>query len=103
VFNGKINVNAQKSVAHLINRNLLLSQTAQVDTKPELEIYKDDVKCSHGATIGCLDPNAIFYLRSRGIDQQQAEQLLIEGFTLEVLAQLQDESLKKYIQSVVLP
>src|SRR4029077_16583443 len=68
VFNGKVIVrkDAQKSDAEQTSKNLLLSETATINTKPELEIYADDVKCTHGATVGQLDPDAIFYLRSRG-------------------------------------
>ena len=71
VFHGRIIVHkdAQKTDAKQTNRNLLLSDTAQIDTKPQLEIYADDVKCTHGATIGQIEENALFYLRSRGIDE----------------------------------
>ena len=67
------------------SRALLLSDKAEIDIKPELEIYADDVKCGHGATVGELDKEALFYLQSRGIDQQRAQNLLIEGFLNEVL------------------
>lgn len=85
-FDGKIIVHpdAQKTVANLSNRNLLLSKTAQVNTKPTLEIYADDVKCSHGATVGFLDQEALFYLRSRGIDENTARNLLIDAFSNEI-------------------
>lgn len=87
-FEGKIIVakDAQKTSAHLSNKNLLLSDTAEIKTKPFLEIYADDVQCSHGATVGCLDPNAIFYLRSRGVPENEARALLIEAFVGEVEA-----------------
>jgi len=86
-FEGKIIVapHAQKTDAQLSNKNLLLSKNAEVNTKPILEIYADDVKCSHGATVGCLDENALFYLRSRGIEESVARELLIEAFANEVL------------------
>ncbi len=87
VFNGKIIVakDAQKTEAHLSNANLLLSSDAEVDTKPELEIYADDVKCSHGATIGRLDDTMLFYLRSRAIDEDIARSLLTFAFAEDVI------------------
>ncbi|OGT44562.1 MAG: hypothetical protein A3E82_01565 [Gammaproteobacteria bacterium RIFCSPHIGHO2_12_FULL_38_11] len=86
-FEGKIIVarNAQKTEAHLLNKNLLLSKTAEVTTRPFLEIDANDVKCSHGATVGCLDENALFYLRARGITENDARNLLIEGFVNEII------------------
>jgi Fe-S cluster assembly protein SufD len=86
-FEGKIIVapHAQKTDAQLSNKNLLLSKSAEINTKPILEIYADDVKCSHGATVGCLDDNALFYLRSRGIEESTARELLIDAFANEVL------------------
>jgi Fe-S cluster assembly protein SufD len=90
VFNGRIYIHkgAAKTQAHLSNQNLLLSNTAEVDTKPELEIYNDDVQCSHGATIGRLDENAVFYFRSRGISQAVAEAMLGFGFINEMILQI---------------
>jgi len=87
VFNGKVVVHkdAQKSDARQVNANLLLSDDAEVDTKPELEIYADDVKCSHGATIGRLDDNMLFYLRTRAIPEAVARSLLIYAFADEVI------------------
>ncbi len=87
VFNGKVVVHkdAQKSDARQVNANLLLSDDAEVDTKPELEIYADDVKCSHGATIGRLDDNMLFYLRTRAIPAAVARSLLIYAFAEEVI------------------
>ncbi len=76
---------AAGSTAALTNRNLLLTTTAEIDTKPELEIYVDDVRCSHGATTGQLDANALFYLRSRGLDPATARQVLITAFLQESL------------------
>ena len=87
VFLGRISVRpgADKTDAHQLNRNLLLSPRAAVDTKPELEIFADDVKCSHGATVGDLDEAALFYLRSRGIDEAAARRLLIEAFATDAI------------------
>jgi Fe-S cluster assembly protein SufD len=81
-FNGRIEIHpgADGSDAALQNRNLLLTPTARVNTKPELEIHTRDVRCSHGATVGRLDPNALFYLRSRGIDAATARLLLMQAF-----------------------
>lgn len=85
-FDGKIIVhpNAQKTVANLSNKNLLLSKTTEVNTKPTLEIYADDVRCTHGATVGFLDNQALFYLRSRGIEKSEAHQMLVDAFVAEV-------------------
>ena len=87
VFMGKIAVRpgADKTDAHQVNRNLLLSPRAAVDTKPELEILADDVKCSHGATVGDLDEAALFYLRSRGLANDEARRLLIEAFAIDAI------------------
>ncbi|OGT33414.1 MAG: Fe-S cluster assembly protein SufD [Gammaproteobacteria bacterium RBG_16_51_14] len=90
VFNGKIIVhkNAQKTDARQSNANLLLSDNAEVDTKPELEIYANDVKCSHGATVGQLDENMLFYLRSRAIDEETARSLLTYAFADDVIRRI---------------
>jgi Fe-S cluster assembly protein SufD len=87
VFAGKVIVrrDAQKTNAYQANNNLLLSPDAEIDTKPELEIYADDVKCSHGATAGELDEQALFYLRSRGLDRATAQSLLTYAFMGEVI------------------
>lgn len=87
-FDGKIIVHpdAQKTVANLSNKNLLLSKTAEVNTKPTLEIYADDVRCTHGATVGFLDNQALFYLRSRGIEESLAHQMLVDAFVAEIAA-----------------
>lgn len=86
-FQGKTTVarDAQRTDGHQLNKNLLLSRTAQVDSKPELEIYADDVKCAHGATTGEMDDMALFYMQSRGIDPAVARQLLVEAFADEVI------------------
>ena len=91
VFHGRIVVHkdAQKTDAKQTNRNLLLSDDAQIDTKPQLEIYADDVKCTHGATIGQIEENALFYLRSRGIDEISARRLLLLAFAGECLDRMQ--------------
>jgi Fe-S cluster assembly protein SufD len=87
VFVGRLHVHphAQKITAHQANHNLLLTPNAEVSSKPELEIYADDVKCKHGATTGQLDQDTLFYLRSRGIAEEEAKRMLIEGFADEVL------------------
>lgn len=87
VFNGRVIVHpdAQQTDAEQVNNNLLLSEDAEIDTKPELEIYADDVKCSHGATVGQLDEDQLFYLRTRGIDDAQARDLLTFAFANDVL------------------
>ena len=90
VFNGRIYVgeDAQKTAAELTNRNLLLSRGAEINTKPELEIYADDVKCAHGSTTGQLDANSLFYLLSRGVDTATARSMLITAFAAELLTDI---------------
>jgi Fe-S cluster assembly protein SufD len=90
VFHGRILVRqpAQKTDAKQTNKNLLLSETATIDTKPQLEIYADDVKCTHGATIGQLNEESIFYLRSRGIDAPTARRMLIHAFAGEIIERI---------------
>lgn len=96
VFQGKIFVEkpAQQTNAFQQNNNLLLSDDAEIDTKPELEIYADDVKCSHGATVGDLNPLELFYLRSRGLDEASAQSMLTYAFAAEVFERFGDEQLK---------
>ena len=103
VFSGLILVHkdAQKTDAKQTNRNLLLSKDAQVDTKPQLEIYADDVKCTHGATIGQIDPDAIFYLRARGIPEEQAQRMLLFAFAGENLERMREEPIRSYVESLV--
>ncbi|MEJ0062003.1 MAG: Fe-S cluster assembly protein SufD [Alphaproteobacteria bacterium] len=98
VFQGRITVRpgAQKTDGHQLSRVLLLSDQAEADAKPELEIYADDVKCSHGATIGQLDETALFYLRSRGIPEREARALLIQAFAAEIIDGLASEELRAY-------
>jgi Fe-S cluster assembly protein SufD len=99
VFLGRIAVrpDAQKSDAQQVNRNLLLSPRAAADTKPELEILADDVKCSHGATVGDLDEEALFYLRSRGIAAEDARRLLIEAFATDALDRVGDLAVREFL------
>lgn len=103
VFKGKIVVHpfAQKTSAHLSNKNLLLSKTAEVITKPILEIEADDVQCTHGATVGCLDQNALFYLRSRGIFENDARQLLVDAFAREITDNISHDLFRQHIESWV--
>jgi Fe-S cluster assembly protein SufD len=100
IFQGKIRVrtDAQKTDAHQLNRNLILSPRAAVDTKPELEIYADDVKCSHGATVGDLDEAQLFYLRARGIPEAEARRILVEAFAMDVLDLIEDASARAYLE-----
>lgn len=103
VFNGKIFVrqDAQKTNAFQQNNNILLSEEATINTKPQLEIWADDVKCSHGCTTGQLDEEALFYLRARGIGKDAAKALLLHAFAGEVLDQLKEEVFKEYCEKVV--
>jgi Fe-S cluster assembly protein SufD len=103
VFHGRIIVHkdAQKTDAKQTNRNLLLSDDAQIDTKPQLEIYADDVKCTHGATIGQVEENALFYMRSRGIDEASARRLLLLAFASECLERMKCRQVRDYLENVV--
>ena len=104
VFNGKVYVHpeAQKTDGKQSNNNLLLSDGARVDTKPQLEIFADDVKCTHGATVGRLDETALFYMRSRGIGPAQAKRLLTYAFAADVLEKIELEPLKEALEAQVL-
>ncbi len=104
VFNGKIIVrkDAQKTDAKQSNKNLLLSENAVINTKPQLEIRADDVKCTHGATIGQLDPEALFYLRSRGIAREEARTLLTVAFAGDIIDRIKFESLRSRVKDAVL-
>ncbi|SFM94913.1 Fe-S cluster assembly protein SufD [Izhakiella capsodis] len=99
VFNGKITVaqHALKTDGQMANNNLLLGRLAEVDTKPQLEIYADDVKCSHGATIGRIDDEQMFYLRARGIDEQAAQRMIIYAFAAELTEAISDSPLKEAV------
>jgi len=88
---------AQKTDANQLSRNLLIGRRAAIDTKPELEIYADDVKCSHGATVGDLDQTALFYLRTRGISAEEARRMLIEGFLREAVEQIADRAVRDHL------
>lgn len=103
VFNGKLHVekDAQKISAYQANHNLLLSVDAEVYSKPELEIYADNVKCKHGSTTGQLDQNALFYLRSRGIALQEAMSILLQGFAAEIFQQIVHPGVKQRVKSRV--
>ena len=104
VFNGKVYVHpeAQKTDGKQSNNNLLLSDGARVDTKPQLEIFADDVKCTHGATVGRLDETALFYMRSRGIGPSQAKRLLTYAFAADVLEKIELEPLREALEAQVL-
>jgi Fe-S cluster assembly protein SufD len=103
VFDGLIQVReqAQKSKAHLHNANLMLSRQAEIDTKPQLVILADDVQCSHGTTVGQLDPEAIFYLRSRGLSKQRAHRLLCLGFSREIIERFTSADLRDQLMQVI--
>jgi Fe-S cluster assembly protein SufD len=103
VFNGKILVreDAQKTDAKQTNQVLLLSGDAQIHTKPQLEIFADDVRCTHGATIGRLDADALFYLRARGILAEQAHTMLVAAFAGDVIERIADETLRGVVDALV--
>jgi Fe-S cluster assembly protein SufD len=103
VFHGRIIVHkdAQKTDAKQTNRNLLLCDDAQIDTKPQLEIYADDVKCTHGATIGQVDESALFYLRSRGLSEVSAKHLLLQAFTNECLDRMHPGPVRDHVERLV--
>jgi Fe-S cluster assembly protein SufD len=104
VFNGKIIVrpDAQKTDAKQTNKNLLLSADAVIDTKPQLQIYADDVKCTHGATVGQLDKDAIFYLRSRGIGQEDARNMLTYAFANDILSRIKIDEVRTHLDAALL-
>ena len=103
VFKGSVLVerDSQKIEAHQASGNLLLSANAEIDTKPELQIYADDVVCSHGATVGQLDPVALFYLTSRGIDEETARGLLTFAFADEVIAQIGLAPIRAKLEEII--
>jgi len=103
VFHGRIYVHpaAQKTDAKQTNKNLLLSDSACADTKPQLEIYADDVKCTHGATVGQLNPESVFYLRSRGMSRETARRMLIHAFAGEIIERIQCEPARAVIDRLV--
>ena len=97
----KIAQDAQQTEAHQTNRNLLLSDTAEMRTQPQLEIYADDVKATHGASTGQLDESALFYMQQRGIDPKKARQLLVNAFMKEVLNKISDETIKENLLNAI--
>jgi Fe-S cluster assembly protein SufD len=103
VFNGRIIVrkDAQKTDSKQTNKNLVLSDEAVIDTKPELQIFADDVRCTHGATIGQLDEEALFYLQSRGIERAQARSLLTYAFAQDILDRVKVQSIKDQLEKVL--
>lgn len=103
VFNGKIFVrqDAQKTNAFQSNKNVLLSDNATINTKPQLEIWADDVKCSHGCTTGQLDQDALFYLQARGIQKDKARAILLRAFASDVLENIDNEAIKDYLEAII--
>lgn len=103
VFNGKaiVHTGADGTDARQSNHNLLLSDKAEIDTKPELEIYADDVKCSHGATVGQLDTDALFYLRSRGLDENEAARALTRAFAATIVERVDMADVRPYLEAIV--
>jgi Fe-S cluster assembly protein SufD len=99
VFNGKIFVrqDAQKTLAYQSNRNIVLSDSASVNTKPQLEIFADDVKCSHGCTVGTIDEEAMFYAQARGIGKEEARAMLLAAFVEDVTNHIAHEHLRAAI------
>lgn len=103
VFNGKIFVQqqAQKTNAYQSNKNILLSNDASVNTKPQLEIFADDVKCSHGCTVGQLDEEGLFYLRTRGIPEAAAKSLLVHAFAIDILEKIKPAAIRDYVDKLI--
>lgn len=103
VFNGKIFVrkDAQKTLAYQSNRNIVLDERAKVNTKPQLEIFADDVKCSHGCTVGQLDEESLFYLRSRGISESNAKALLLTAFAEDITSQISIDAVREFVNAKI--
>jgi Fe-S cluster assembly protein SufD len=101
VFQGRIIVRpgAQKTDGKMMTRALLLSDEAEADNKPELEIFADDVTCGHGATAGALDDSLLFYLRARGLPEKEAQALLIQAFVGEAIEQIADDGLREHVMT----
>ena len=99
VFNGKVTVqkNAQKTDSNQSNKNLILSKNAKMNSNPQLIIHADDVRCSHGSSTGEIDPDALFYMRSRGLDEDTATLLLINGFAAEILETIRNKKIQKFV------
>lgn len=104
VFSGKVRVHpdAQKTDTHQANHNLLLSRDAEIDTKPQLEIFADNVKCTHGATVGQLDENQLFYLRARGVEEPMARALLTYAFARDIVERVGIDSLRGWLEALLL-
>ena len=103
VYQGKIYVSpvAQKTDGYQLSKCILLDKNTEFNAKPELEIYADDVKCSHGSASGSLNEDSIFYLRSRGLNYKQAKKLLISGFFLDVIEKITDEEIRNFIKKTM--
>ena len=103
VYQGKIYVDnvAQKTDGYQLSKAILLNDETEFNAKPELEIYADDVKCSHGSASGNLNENSIFYLRSRGLTYDEAKKLLIKGFLLDVIEKITDNEIKEFIKEIM--
>ncbi|HXO74003.1 MAG TPA: SufD family Fe-S cluster assembly protein, partial [Puia sp.] len=103
VFNGKVYVHkdAQKTNAFQQNNNLVISKKATIDSKPELEIFADDVKCSHGSTVGQFSEEALFYLRARGLGEETAKALLINAFAFDVTEKLKNKGVETYVNDLI--
>ena len=101
VYQGKIFVKdiAQKTNAYQLSKALLLNENSEFDSKPELEIYADDVKCSHGSTSGSLDENSIHYLMTRGLTKKEATKLLINGFLNDIISEIKSETMRKFVEN----
>ena len=104
VFNGRIHVHpdAQKTDAIQNNKNLLLSDDSIIHTKPELEIYADDVKCTHGATVGQLDEKALFYLRTRGLNREKSQRLLMRAYVGEITDEISNEKIRDELMEMII-
>ena len=102
-YQGKIFVDskAQKTDGYQLSKAILLDETSEFNAKPELEIYADDVKCSHGSSSGSLDENSIFYLMSRGLSYQQSKELLVNGFLLDVIDKITDIEIKDLVKNII--
>ena len=99
VFNGRtiVREDSQKTNSKQSNKNLLLSDKATMNSNPQLEIYADDVKCAHGSTTGALDNEALFYMQSRGIDRESATSILVRGFVIELMEEIENKGLRNYL------
>ncbi|MEE9569963.1 MAG: SufD family Fe-S cluster assembly protein, partial [Candidatus Binatia bacterium] len=104
VFNGKVVVwkDAQKTNAKQTNKNLLLSEDAEINSKPQLEILADDVKCTHGTTVGQIEEEQLFYLRSRGLDRETAQGLLTQVFAGEAIGRIKIEAIRTGLEEILL-